>query len=96
MSTFDTFANDSLVTVPAAPLAVAKAACYRTARVAVARGWTPGELREVLGALGLIDTPQLPSGGFHACPSQQSRGRHIRAGVDCRKCWPNGRRMVTE
>ena len=62
MSTFDTFANDSLVTVPAAPLAVAKAACYRTARVAVARGWTPGELREVLGALGLIDTPQLPSG----------------------------------
>lgn len=68
MSTFDTFANDSLVTVPAAPLAVAKAACYRTARVAVARGWTPGELREALGALGLIDTPQLPSGGFHACP----------------------------
>ena len=96
MSTFDTFANDSLATVPAASLAVAKAACYRTARVAVAQGWPPGELREVLAALGLVDAPLLPDSGGDSCPSQQSRGRHIRAGVDCRKCWPDGRRMVTE
>lgn len=74
----------------------ARKARYAVARAAIRRGWDSSAVRELTQALGLAEGrgESAPAGSLFGCGSAQGRSRHIKAGTDCRKCWPGGRKPV--
>ena len=74
-------------------------AAYAVARAARAGGWVSSDVRDVLGALGLVQGREAagvaPVGRpVMPCPSPASIRRHQRKGENCTVCWPGGRGTV--